>query len=366
MRRSLNIRLTSQRGLTLTELMISIVLGLFLIGGVLNVVLGGLTTFRTNDSLSRIQESGRFAMELMRRDLRQAGYFGCRQSLVAEIPRDDSALSPGFIRNTLNPAPAGGTDALAWDHNYTLALEGFTATDPAGGSGWTVTIPTNALITSPLDHSDVVVSSSAEGTGVIVAPPHGGFPPGSDDIVVADPSGITAGDVLMVTDCTSAAIFEVTGLPTIAHDVGAGTPGNYTEALGRGFAGGEIFAMTKSAFYIADSAITGRPALFRNGDELVQDVDRLRVLYGIDINLDRRIDSYVSAGTAPLDGDAATDPDWENVIAVQVNLLISSGEEDNLTEVPVSVPFAGGTFTATDRRLYQVFTATIGVRNRLP
>ena len=81
---------------------------------------------------------------------------------------------------------------------------------------------------------------------------------------------------------------------------------------------------------------------------------------------DRRIDSYVRAGTAPLEGSAATDDDWEDVIAARFHLLINSGEEDGVTENPVSVPFAGGTFTAGDRRIYQEFTATVGVRNRLP
>ena len=103
------LRLTRQAGLTITELLISVVLGIFLVSGVLSVFLGGLTTFRTNDALARIQESGRFGMELMRRDLRQAGYYGCRQSLEPENPRSEGSLTPGFIRNTLNPPPSAIT-----------------------------------------------------------------------------------------------------------------------------------------------------------------------------------------------------------------------------------------------------------------
>ena len=47
-------------------------------------------------------------------------------------------------------------------------------------------------------------------------------------------------------------------------------------------------------------------------------------------------------------------------------ILISSGEEDGVTEVPLAVPFAGGTFNAPDNRIYQEFTATVAIRNRLP
>ena len=91
-----------QRGFTLTELLVSLVLGTFVIGGVLSVFVGGLETFRMTDSLSRMQESGRFALQLMRRDLREAGYVGCRNTLRQEAPRTTGPLDPGLIRNTLN------------------------------------------------------------------------------------------------------------------------------------------------------------------------------------------------------------------------------------------------------------------------
>lgn len=364
-------RISRQSGLTITELLISMVLGMFLISGLLSVFLGGLTTFRTNDALARIQESGRFAMELMRRDLRQAGYFGCRQSLEPEIPRSDATLTPGFIRNTLNPPPSGGSDALQWEYNLEVGLEGFSAASTSGGSGWSPGIPTNTLIAAALDDSDIVATSSAQGTGITVTAHPGGNPPGSADVQLNAGNGLEQFDVIMVTDCTSGAIMQVTSANpdtsgSVTHNTGVGAPGNYTKSLGRSFTGADLFRIRKSAWYVAPSAVTGRPALFRNGDEMVENVERLRVFYGVDADDDRRIDSYVRAGTAPLEGDAATDDDWEDVVAVRFHLLINSGEEDGVTENPASVPFAGGIFTAGDRRIYQEFTATVGVRNRLP
>lgn len=359
--------LPRQTGLTITELLISMALGVFLVGGVISVFLGGLTTFRTNDSLSRIQEGARFAMELMRRDLRQAGYYGCRQSLAPETPRAQTTLTPGFIRNTLFPGPSGGSDALAWEHRFGLPLDGFSAANTAGGAGWTLAIPTNTLISGALDHSDILAATHTRGNGR-TATHTGGTPPG-DDPVVIDANNLEQFDILFVSDCTSAAVFQLTSASasvSLEHALSAGTPGNYTTALGRSFAGADVYEITKSAYYVANSLVTGRPSLFRNGDELIENVERLRIFFGIDTNDDRRIDSFISAGTAPLEGSASVDPDWERVIAVQVHLLISSGEEDGLTELPVSVPFAGGTFTATDNRAYQSFTTTIGVRNRLP
>jgi type IV pilus assembly protein PilW len=64
---------------------------------------------------------------------------------------------------------------------------------------------------------------------------------------------------------------------------------------------------------------------------------------------------------------ATPGPAWENVLSVRVNLRITSGEENNLAEQPVTLNYAGTTFTAPtgDLRLHQVFTTTISIRNRL-
>ena len=50
-----------QSGLSLVELMIAITLSLLLIAGVLQIFLSSKQTYSTNNALSRVQESGRFA-----------------------------------------------------------------------------------------------------------------------------------------------------------------------------------------------------------------------------------------------------------------------------------------------------------------
>ena len=63
-----------QQGLSLVELLIAMVLGLFLTAGALEMMLASRNLERTTDDLSRIQENGRFAIEFLARDLRMAGY----------------------------------------------------------------------------------------------------------------------------------------------------------------------------------------------------------------------------------------------------------------------------------------------------
>ncbi|WP_372742931.1 PilW family protein, partial [Neptunomonas sp.] len=69
-----------ERGFSLIELMIAMSLGLILIGGVVNLFLASSQTYRLQESMFRVQESGRFALDFMLRDLRDAGF----QNLLPE------------------------------------------------------------------------------------------------------------------------------------------------------------------------------------------------------------------------------------------------------------------------------------------
>lgn len=68
---------TYQRGLSLIELMITILLSTLLLLGVLQLYINTSATDRTSNELARVQESGRVAIELIAREARRAGYQGC-------------------------------------------------------------------------------------------------------------------------------------------------------------------------------------------------------------------------------------------------------------------------------------------------
>jgi type IV pilus assembly protein PilW len=63
----------SQSGISLIEIMIALLIGAFLLGGVLQIFIGGKQTYRMQESLSRLQENGRFALDFIGRDVRMAG-----------------------------------------------------------------------------------------------------------------------------------------------------------------------------------------------------------------------------------------------------------------------------------------------------
>lgn len=63
-----------QRGLTLVEIMVALVISLFLLAGLLQLFISTRQSSRIQENLSRVQENGRFAIEYVGRVIRLAGY----------------------------------------------------------------------------------------------------------------------------------------------------------------------------------------------------------------------------------------------------------------------------------------------------
>jgi len=95
-----------QHGISLVEILVSLVISLFLLAGIVQVYVGNKSSYAFTNSISRIQENGRYAMEVMARELRMAGFFGC----AIFDPEDDAALDA--IVNNLNKAGTGYSDDL--------------------------------------------------------------------------------------------------------------------------------------------------------------------------------------------------------------------------------------------------------------
>jgi type IV pilus assembly protein PilW len=68
------LRLRAERGLSLPELMVAMGIGLLLLGALAFFFVGSRQVNTSTDDVSRVQESGRNALELMGRAIRQAGY----------------------------------------------------------------------------------------------------------------------------------------------------------------------------------------------------------------------------------------------------------------------------------------------------
>ena len=75
--------LSRQRGLSMVELLVAMMLGLFLLFALVEILLNGKQSFSSASHLSRLQENGRIATGLVVTDLKRAGYMGGN----SDVPR---------------------------------------------------------------------------------------------------------------------------------------------------------------------------------------------------------------------------------------------------------------------------------------
>ena len=71
------------RGFSLVELMVALVITLILLAGIGQIFLSSKKSFTIQDSLARIQENGRYALETVVADLRRTGYWGGNSKITA-------------------------------------------------------------------------------------------------------------------------------------------------------------------------------------------------------------------------------------------------------------------------------------------
>jgi len=72
----------AQRGFTLVELMVAMILGLLVAAAAGSLFLSNRKIYGTTASINRIQENQRTAFELLARDVREAGGNPCTRNVV--------------------------------------------------------------------------------------------------------------------------------------------------------------------------------------------------------------------------------------------------------------------------------------------
>lgn len=337
-----------QRGFSLVELMIAMTIGFIVLAGIGYLYVESRQSFRSMDNLSRMQESARYALEIMSRDIRMAGYRGC-------------ASSSGTLHNTLNNS---GTSA----YNFGLPINGYDGV----GANWTPALPADTGGLSGLSilaGTDAIILRGALGGGAAVNKQPGNA---SADLQITAPNDLAKDDIVMVTNCKAASVFQITNMNVngaghnVVHNIGIGSPGNSTKDLVENYSasGGEIIKMQSKSYFIRTGA-SGRPALWQfdnykpvaagvNPAEIAEGVENMQILYGIDADSNGIIESYSAANAVA---------NWNLVAAVRISLLVT-GNDENVATSKQKYNYNGALVDAPDQRLRQVFTTTVSVRNR--
>ena len=326
-----------QLGLTLVELMVALVLGLVVIGAVVNLFLTNRQTYRTTENLARMQENLRIAFELMARDVREAGATAC--GIVYDTNKKY------VVANVFN----GASFTWVWQESPLFAYE----------PGATIPSPPDKVAAGSPVLSIVKASDPANEVHVVK------HDESSDLLTLSSTANLEAGDIVFVCKAPYAAIFQVTNDPnpsrrTVSH----ATPANCIDYFVSysftcknkasdnakvSFSDGTIVKLQRIFWYVGTND-RGGTSLYRKvvnndldknkdkGVEMVPDIDQLTLRFLVKNDTTYRPIASVTAQNA-----------WQNVVAVRI--MVSSVSTDKV-----------GTDGQPLRREYPF---TIALRNRL-
>ena len=390
------------KGFSLVELMIALALGSIITTGVVQLFVANSETHNLLVGQSRMQESARFALEFIGRQVRQAGYLGCFSG------------NPN-LNSTINP-PA----SLPYEFDLRFGIQGFEAT---GVENWTPALTAlpntgNALsvfatingygagnginIGTVASGSDLVtfrhLSQTDARLGGFIADDgslqFGNMPTSDEPIVVGILQGWAEFDqdhIVMIHDCEKATMFRVTTANpwgrnaddspgqapadanlTIGHDeADTDATRNITRQLALINTFGvdaAVSAIESHTFYIAPGEGVNNEgntplSLWRKSTleapiELVEGVEGLQVLYGADTDADGIPNQYLAASQVT---------DWTTIVTVRVTVVVNSVDTVGGTTMPTlgcevqeGCVDDGETFDGLVRRS---FSQTIQLRN---
>ncbi len=348
-----------QLGLSIIELMISLTLSLVVLSALIYIYVGSRGTYRGNEAVARIQENGRFAMDWLSREIRSAGFFGCVSRGLTPV-----IIADGFTGFSM------GLQAVAGAEN---------------GSGWT-DAPSNYL------RGDVLYLSGMYGSSANVLDTSVGAKssnPINANVKVDRCIGLNQYDLVLATNCARATILRVTNDPEKGSCPPTSGSNTVTDANNNNtddFRLDPPYTVQQRAIlykffafaYFVGTNPAGRPALYRYSsgyttktgekvnvvnEEVVENIENMDLLFGEDTT---------GTGNADVYRPASEVTNWANVVSARVTLVAVSPDTGATAQSQTYYFGANNDGTAVDwltvndRRLRQVFTSTVALRNRLP
>ena len=385
-----NIKSKSQ-GFTIVELMVAITLGLIILAVISQVYVSSKKTYRVQEALSRLQENGRYAIDLLGRDIRMAGYMGC--------------IGAGTTLNSIANPVTGLT--LLNTTTSPPSLEGIIGYQQAS-------VPTSGypvLRTEVKANTDVIqIQHFSTNSSKVTTP---GTPTKANIQIQGNASNFQPLEVLVVTNCVNADFFQATtvssgsGDVTIAHATNTNTT-NFTVGSYAPYNNSEVLRLESAVYYIgttnagfacpANSLCRKRLGFFVTSDankfctnaaagtthgycveQIAEGVEDLQVLYGVNSlnNSTNTPARFVSASSITTNNCTTSALCWPRVVSTRINLLLRTVDttispENVLTYPNSQIPLFNGSpptitassTTAPARALRRVYTETLTLRNR--
>jgi len=334
------------RGFSLVELMVALLITLILLAGVGQIFLSSRKSYTIQNTLGRMQENGRHALETLATDLRRAGYWGGNADITAI-----GDYTPGGAGNGNRIATEDGTCAdVNWARMLTHRIFGKDGTRASY----------SCLPSDPVHNGDILVVRYAAPWKV-----GGSTTPGYLGNHYYIRSSLFEGRLFQGKDESgyplTAAAVRTAELVSHAYFIHTSTSSDPGKCPG------------------SDAV----PSLYRlalvNGalaaEEVAYGVDNFQVQYGLDTDADNSVDSYI-------DAVAPTDPRWSQVIAARIWLLVraecpETGYDNANTYAMGNVNYSPGTTDldgdgnidgdvdgdGNDDYRRQLYTSTVRLRN---
>ncbi len=374
-------------GLSLIELMIAMVIGLIMMLGVVQIFIASRAASQLSEGLARTQENARFALDFLQRDLRMAGHFGCVND-QAHVVKGNNAIGYHI---------AGVVSGSGVPLDFSVPIQGYEAggTAPTNsltiGAAWQPAIAAPASITglkpAPSPGSDILVLRFFHPDGVPIASLTSASTESkvgiSSDGAQRLSAGVSGGPTVFgVADCNRAEVFTGTLAGTTvtadATDLSRYAANNAVTMLYRAEA---------VVYYVANNGT--EPALYRAragsggaygaGEELVEGIESLQLLYGLDAtaNISRAtpptgniVEQQAGNGVSTATTAAAVNQ-WRRVGLVQVGLLARSPQQAAAEAPKVADNYLGVLGTTIvppatdDKRFRASYEVSVALRNRL-
>lgn len=314
-----------QAGLSLVELMIAITLATLLMLGVTQAFLSSKITYSRNQELSEIQESGRFALDILVSDIANTAYQGqCYKADEDEFLDDDLYKTLCAINqdneNYINPIclPRKHITATTVSSNRSVWSR-----DEGALLGW-VAGEGPSFVGAPADSEGFFVQF-AVGSGASF---NGAGKNKADSSSISwDTAGnqyspLSNGDVALIADGSGCDLFlnDISGQTGDNNSIVKKDNIAWSSPYNNDF---EILKFNSFAYYIGSDE--GVPTLYRKEfdynlktidvDALVPNVSAMKIEYGISTGAEV-IDKYIKANDS--------DMKWEEVRSIRITLTIQA------------------------------------------
>lgn len=323
---------TTQRGLSLIELMIAMTLGILIVAGMGTLFMQNKNSYRQDEQIARMQEDARFALNEIVDDIELAGFWSNLHDPATITVDADLVVTQDCGDGTAN-----------WIYNLMQPIAAFDMPTAGGNPNAVFECVANANWQA---NSDIFLIKRVEGMAL--------------EEKATAPAAAAAPRVYLRTNGVIGWLHEdgdATGEPSF----GAGTVENwlylpvlYYVRSYAATAGDGIPTLCRYSMNYAQGVAGGSPSMVE--ECLAQGVENMQLEYGIDNNSDGVANLYLSNPTA---AQLAA-----NLVSVRVHLLLRSLVEDQNYTNAKTYSLGNLDYDPADDGFYRrVHTTTISVRN---